>query len=88
MFVMLVGCSVFVTGVLLYRARDAFYYGERRKFWRFIVLGVPMIAVSGMAFWLMLHDTQLSLMKPPNPLGPGWDCETYGRAGATVCFKH
>jgi len=87
MFVMLVGCLVLVTGVLLYRAGDAFYYGDRRTFWRFTALGLPMVAVLGTAFWFMVRDPQFSLMQPPNPFGPGWACETYGK-GANVCFKH
>ena len=80
-------CLVILTGVVVFRARDAFYYGDRGTFWRRTALALPLAAMSCAAVWLLLREPELSRFKTPNPLGPNWDCETYGRAGATVCFK-
>lgn len=83
----LVGILVIGTVIVLLRARDAFYDGDWRMFWRSTALGVPLATVSVVALGFALWYPQLSVWKALTPLGPAWDCQTYGY-GEPVCFKH
>ena len=81
-----VACLIILTGTLIYLARDAFYFGNRSTFWRRTALAVPLVAISCASVWLLLWAPELAF-RVPNPLGPDWNCEIYGKGGALVCFK-
>lgn len=88
MFPMIVASLMILTGVVLYQARDTFIFGSRRAFWWRVGLAVPLAVISGVGVWLLVMVPELSQHAFANPLGLSWDCETYGRGGALVCFKH
>jgi hypothetical protein len=77
---------ILVTGVLLYRARDAFYFGSRRTFWWRSALAALSLIVSCASLWLMLTGSSIATFAVPNGFGPGWRCDYFGR-GAGFCVK-
>jgi hypothetical protein len=88
MFPAIVACLMILTGAVIYQARDAFIFGSRRAFWWRAALALPLAGISGVGLWLLIAVPELSQSVFANPLGLSWDCETYGRGGALVCFKH
>ena len=88
MFPTIVASLLILTGVVVYQARDAFMFGSRRAFWWRTALALPLAAVSSVGVWLLVTVPEFSQYAFANPLGLSWDCETYGRGGALVCFKH
>ena len=80
MIVALISMLGIAAGIVLYGC------GGRRTFWRYAMLGLPMIAALGIVLWFMLTNPQRFISNPLNPPGTKWTCETYG-IGARVCFK-
>ena len=86
MFSMAVAIIIVLTGSVLYQAYDDFHYGNRRTSVRLLVLGIPLLALSFVALWLLFTNTSVVLHVPPNSFGPEWRCKSLGRGG-NYCYK-
>ncbi len=87
MFTGLVMCLIIVTGVMVYRVKEAVDTNDRRAVYLRSVAMLPVAIIAGAACWAMLHYPTLASKRPPGLLGDGLDCANYGMGGADVCFK-
>lgn len=80
-------CLIIATGVVALLLKDAIEFRERRAIWLRSSMGLPLLALTCVALWLLIRYPQLASMTKISPMGADWECSTYGGRGATVCFK-